>query len=93
MSKARIAVIGAGLGGATAAALLERSGYDVVLYSVLGKLAKLEESCTELRVFPVVIVVEDGEDKVVCQIVDQHKLRLIPRRVCPMTKGEVIHTL
>ncbi|WP_342672600.1 FAD-dependent monooxygenase [Pandoraea oxalativorans] len=32
MSKPRIAVIGAGLGGTAAAGLLERSGYDVALY-------------------------------------------------------------
>jgi 6-hydroxynicotinate 3-monooxygenase len=32
MSKTRIAVIGAGLGGTAAAALLQRSGYDVRLY-------------------------------------------------------------
>jgi 6-hydroxynicotinate 3-monooxygenase len=41
MSKARIAVIGAGLGGATAAALLERSGYDVVLYEQAQAFSRL----------------------------------------------------
>lgn len=41
MSKARIAVIGAGLGGATAAALLERSGYDVVLYEQASAFSRL----------------------------------------------------
>ncbi|SAL48869.1 FAD-dependent monooxygenase [Caballeronia concitans] len=41
MSKARIAVIGAGLGGATAAALLERSGYDVVLYEQAHAFSRL----------------------------------------------------
>jgi 2-polyprenyl-6-methoxyphenol hydroxylase-like FAD-dependent oxidoreductase len=41
MSKARIAVIGAGLGGATAAALLEKSGYDVVLYEQAQAFSRL----------------------------------------------------
>src|SRR6185437_15276051 len=41
MSKARIAVIGAGLGGTTAAALLERSGYDVALYEQASAFSRL----------------------------------------------------
>lgn len=41
MSKTRIAVIGAGLGGATAAALLERSGHDVVLYEQAQAFSRL----------------------------------------------------
>ncbi|MGB8417553.1 FAD-dependent monooxygenase [Paraburkholderia sp.] len=41
MSKTRIAVIGAGLGGTAAAALLQRSGYDVRLYEQAQAFSRL----------------------------------------------------
>ncbi|MCI3208798.1 MULTISPECIES: FAD-dependent monooxygenase [Pandoraea] len=41
MSKPRIAVIGAGLGGTAAAGLLERSGYDVALYEQAPAFSRL----------------------------------------------------
>ncbi|ALS61779.1 FAD-dependent monooxygenase [Pandoraea norimbergensis] len=41
MSKPRIAIIGAGLGGTAAAGLLERSGYDVALYEQAPAFSRL----------------------------------------------------
>lgn len=41
MSNPRVAVIGAGLGGTAAAALLERSGYDVTLYEQAPAFSRL----------------------------------------------------
>ncbi|MFM0501448.1 FAD-dependent monooxygenase [Paraburkholderia caffeinilytica] len=43
MSKTRIAVIGAGLGGTAAAALLQGSGYDVKLYEQARGFSRLDE--------------------------------------------------
>ncbi|MDR5646842.1 FAD-dependent monooxygenase, partial [Burkholderia cenocepacia] len=41
MSKPRIAIIGAGLGGTAAAALLQRGGYDVALYEQAPAFSRL----------------------------------------------------
>ena len=54
---------------------------QIILSSILIELGEFKHGCADFRVLSELVVIHDRKDKIVCEIINEYKLGLIPRRV------------